>query len=69
MTGHAEEALNTAQSVEQTEQLIPNITLNSHRNTDYGAFLHVPVLYSAINRNPLTYFLFANLLTGLINIV
>ena len=69
MTGHAEEALNTSQSVEQTEQPITNITLTSQRNTDYGAFLHVPVLYSAINRNPLTYFLFANLLTGLINII
>ena len=69
MPGHVEEALSTSQSVQQTEQPIPNITLNSQRNTDYGAFLHVPVLYSAINRNPLTYFLFANLLTGLINIV
>ena len=69
MTGHAEEALNTSQSVEQTEQPITNITLTSQRNTDYRAFLHVPVLYSAINRNPLTYFLFANLLTGLINIL
>ena len=69
ITGHAEEALNTAQSVEQTEQPIPNTTFNSQKNTDYGAFFHVPVLYSAINRNPLTYFLFANLLTGLINII
>jgi len=69
MTGHAEETLNTTQPVEETEQPIPNITLNSQRNKDYGAFLHVPVLYSAINRNPLTYFLFANLLTGLINII
>ena len=48
MTGHAEETLNTTQPVEETEQPIPNITLNSQRNKDYGAFLHVPVLYSQL---------------------